>query len=395
MTNLSLICISAMEYEYPARVPYSEHKHLDDFKGTLTTLLQSLLFSLDCDPNIPVGVYTFYDGSWFAKYRVVLRLPRQLGYETVMPAGEARTETAAYRMAVIKAISTIRKDKAPELLGTDYTYVPHDLMDQEPRVDFQTFVSTQPEKAAIQLERYRKLLRAFFTTHQVMSQEIQEMVDEFTDPTRVIARRRLNDREAAREKVNPPKPIYTAHLGQEREPNFIHTPTHYSHSHSSHVYVRPSRTPGRDPWEASESDSPIENSTGWRWGTGSGYQADQELEDAESSVHPDQFYTMYHGGDAHMAEAEGVGGESSVQHTGGEFRSPFDMDTSEPVGEESVEDYNMEEVYDTLGDQFAMTDFSLGSTSDSDYKPTGRPFVPTAVRRTSRATGWTPGMYRE
>jgi hypothetical protein len=51
--------------------------------------------------------------------------------------------------------------------------------------------------------------------------------------------------------------------------------------------------------------------------------------------------------------------------------------------------------YDVLNNQFMNTDFSLGSSSDSDYQPTGRPYVPDSVRRTTRSTGWKPGMYRE
>ncbi|KAK1696236.1 hypothetical protein QYE76_012933 [Lolium multiflorum] len=43
--------------------------------------------------------------------------------------------------------------------------------------------------------------------------------------------------------------------------------------------------------------------------------------------------------------------------------------------------------YDVLNNQFMNTDFSLGSSSDSDYQPTGRPYVPDSVRRTTRVTG--------
>ena len=51
--------------------------------------------------------------------------------------------------------------------------------------------------------------------------------------------------------------------------------------------------------------------------------------------------------------------------------------------------------YDALNDQFMNTDFSLGLSSDSDYQPTGRPYIPDSVRSTTRSTGWKPGMYRE
>jgi hypothetical protein len=40
-----------------------------------------------------------------------------------------------------------------------------------------------------------------------------------------------------------------------------------------------------------------------------------------------------------------------------------------------------------------LSDTSMMDTSDSDYVPGGRPFVPETVRWTSRQHGWTPGMY--
>jgi hypothetical protein len=42
-----------------------------------------------------------------------------------------------------------------------------------------------------------------------------------------------------------------------------------------------------------------------------------------------------------------------------------------------------------------LSDTSAMDTSDSDYVPSGRPFVPEVVRRTTRQHGWTPGMYYE
>jgi hypothetical protein len=78
-------------------------------------------------------------------------------------------------------------------------------------------------------------------------------------------------------------------------------------------------------------------------------------------------------------------------------RGPFDMNTSEYTGNVSVEEeeYPMGDTYASLNNYFMMTDFSLGSSSDSDYQPTGRPYVPDTIRRTTRSTGWMPGMYQE
>ena len=381
-----------MEFSYPARVPFSEHRYLGDFSGTLTTLLESMLFDLDCDPNIPVRVYTFYDGNLFVKYRIVLRLPRQLGYETVMPAGEARTEIAAYRIAVIKAITTIREDKALELVDTNYNHIPHDSMDREPRVDYHAYVQNKPEEAAEELKRYHKLMRSFFTTHQVLARDLQEMLEEFTDPIRVSDRRHRLDEEAKREIENPPTPIYTGHI---RDDSLPPTPVYRPRSPA---VERQYRATEADPWEVASQESPIGNSSGWRWGSGSGYQADGDQGDEGSSVNPGQVLTSYHVGECSKVNDVGEGCDESTRvmegNQLGEPYNPNEMEEDPYETEDSEEECNPTEVYESLEHYFSATDFTLG-TSDSDYTPTGRPYVPTTLRRTARFTGWTPGMYRE
>jgi hypothetical protein len=42
-----------------------------------------------------------------------------------------------------------------------------------------------------------------------------------------------------------------------------------------------------------------------------------------------------------------------------------------------------------------LSDTSAADTSDLDYVPGGRPFIPEIVRRTTRQHGWTPGRYYE
>jgi hypothetical protein len=42
-----------------------------------------------------------------------------------------------------------------------------------------------------------------------------------------------------------------------------------------------------------------------------------------------------------------------------------------------------------------LSDTSTMDTSDSDYVPGGRLFVPKTVRQTTCHHGWTPGMYYE
>jgi hypothetical protein len=51
--------------------------------------------------------------------------------------------------------------------------------------------------------------------------------------------------------------------------------------------------------------------------------------------------------------------------------------------------------YPSLSSYLGMTDFNLGNTPDFDFFPAESSYAPASLRRTSRATGWTPGMYRE
>jgi hypothetical protein len=52
-------------------------------------------------------------------------------------------------------------------------------------------------------------------------------------------------------------------------------------------------------------------------------------------------------------------------------------------------------VYPSLSSYLGMTDFNLGTTPDLNYMSAKSSYTPASLRRTSRATGWTPGMYRE
>jgi hypothetical protein len=78
-------------------------------------------------------------------------------------------------------------------------------------------------------------------------------------------------------------------------------------------------------------------------------------------------------------------------------RGPFDMNTSEYTGNVSIDEgeYPTGDTYASLNNYFMMTDFSLGSSSDFDYQPTGRPYIPDTIRRITRSTRWMPGMYQE
>jgi hypothetical protein len=52
-------------------------------------------------------------------------------------------------------------------------------------------------------------------------------------------------------------------------------------------------------------------------------------------------------------------------------------------------------VYPSLSSYLGMTDFNLGTTPDFSYSPAESSYAPASLRRTSRATGLTSGMYQE
>jgi hypothetical protein len=155
----------------------------------------------------------------------------------------------------------------------------------------------------------------------------------------------------------------------------------------------------------SESELPIENSTGWRYDwLGDGQQ-----------------YTSSYGGASHAA---GVGDNVVTPVVSVEEEDPMEVlfESQEPDVTPMEQDVHFDHTYCTesvcygeaepfptmttqetgvyfesyLGlNGLVMSDTSAMDTSDSDYVPGGRPFVPEAVRRTSRYHGWTPGMYYE
>ena len=137
----------------------------------------------------------------------------------------------------------------------------------------------------------------------------------------------------------------------------------------------------------SNSELPIENSTGWRFGDDtysenlSGYEAGEEV----TSHYASSYHTTAMGsvptnlGD--QPEHEGYYGIDTSSDAMGSF------------GGSGYGSYGG--VYDSLSSQMATTDISSGTTSDSDYNPTGRTYVPDTGRRTTRYNGWTSGMYTE
>jgi hypothetical protein len=90
-----------MASRIPARTVWSQRKTLEDYEGTLTEQLGSLLRAFGLSTDIPVKTYTYKDDGTMVKYRVVIMLLDGLVHSPVQPFGEGRGETAAYHEVVV------------------------------------------------------------------------------------------------------------------------------------------------------------------------------------------------------------------------------------------------------------------------------------------------------
>jgi hypothetical protein len=84
---------------------------LDEYGGDLSNMLQGILQECRCETRIPVKKYAYYEGRVFQKYKVGIMLPAKLGMSVIMSAGEARTVSAAFKIATMRAITGNREHK--------------------------------------------------------------------------------------------------------------------------------------------------------------------------------------------------------------------------------------------------------------------------------------------
>jgi hypothetical protein len=90
-----------MASRIPAHTVWSRRKTLDDYEGTLTEQLGSLLRAFGLRIDIPVKTYTYKDDGTVVKYRVVIMLPDGLTPSPVQPSSEGRGQMAAYHEVVV------------------------------------------------------------------------------------------------------------------------------------------------------------------------------------------------------------------------------------------------------------------------------------------------------
>ncbi|KAK1683149.1 hypothetical protein QYE76_043997 [Lolium multiflorum] len=253
-----------MAYTFPKRTLRKVDGWLGDYEGPLTDLLCGMLKELHCETRIPVLKYIYYDGEIVAKCRVSVQLPAQLEMSRIMPYGEAKTLTTAFHMAIFKAILEIRQHKSVELLCSEYSHIPHAEEDEDPTLNHLLMANKHPEVAAQHMDSCKSLLTTMYLLHMKMVGEIDHMLAEFTDPDKVQAR--MHDLRAQPQHTTPffslNSPVDWSGQSTQRDPltpNFV---PHYPHVSASYD----SGYGGDNSWNLNCSKSPIENSTGWRFG---------------------------------------------------------------------------------------------------------------------------------
>jgi hypothetical protein len=221
---------------------------------------------------------------------------------------------------------------------------------------------------------------------------MEYMLEELTDPHKVKERRKKME-----EDVKNPNAAYSTDAlkgidsEEEREPE-PKTPTYFPYSpyspyHLGTDFGEPSGYASPEPWETNDPDEPIENSTGWEVEPYAGTEDDpikvysDEDEGESSQVRVKPYGPL--GRSTNPIDLEAY--DSNQMHYGygkikEEFGGPYGMDTSNYLGST----YDRGDCYTTgayppLEGYFSMTDLTLG-TSDPEYIPLGRPYVPEMVR---------------
>ncbi|KAK1628292.1 hypothetical protein QYE76_002607 [Lolium multiflorum] len=395
-----------MAYTFPKRTLRQVEGWLGDYEGPLTDLLCGMLKELHCETRIPVFKYTYYDGEIVAKHRVSVQLPMRLEMSRIMPYGEAKTFTTAFHMAIFKAILEIRQHKSVELLCSEYSHIPHAEEDEDPALNHLLMANKHPEVAAQHMDSCKSLLTTMYLLHVKMVGEIDHMLAEFTDPDKVQAR--MHDLKAQPQYTTPffslNNPVDWSGQETQRDPltpNFV---PHYPHVSASYD----SGYGGDNSWNLNCSESPIENSTGWRFGEPYGDEEEPiPCDTGDESGGVNQYVNRHYGkeekgtdsisldlemGFSKPSQYE-VGESSGVKKKKKKMRGQVNRNPSWMTNEGGMNPTG--DTYESLSSYFGMTDLCLGTSSDSDYIPTGRTFVPDGVRKTNRCTGWTPGMYAE
>ncbi|KAK1698284.1 hypothetical protein QYE76_014981 [Lolium multiflorum] len=383
-----------MAYTFPKRTLRQVEGWLGDYEGPLTDLLRGMLKELHCETRIPVLKYIYYDGEIVAKYRVSVQLPMQLEMSRIIPYGEAKTLTTAFHMAIFKAILEIRQHKSVELLCSEYSHIPHAEEDEDPALNHLLMANKHPEVAAQHMDSCKSLLTTMYLLHVKMVGEIDHMLAEFTDPDKVQAR--MHDLRAQPQYTTPffslNSPVDWSGQATQRDPltpNFV---PHYPHVSASYD----SGYGGDNSWNLNCSESPIENSTGWRFGEPFGDEEEPiPCDTGDESGGVNQYINRHYGKEEKATDSISLdlemgfskpsqyeeGESSGVKKKKKKMRGQVNRNPSWMTNEGGM--YPTGDTYESLSSYFGMTDLCLGTSSDSDYILLEGPLFRTVFERQS------------
>jgi hypothetical protein len=238
------------------------------------------------------------------------------------------------------------------------------------------------------MDRCKHLLSVFYHVHGALVGEIDSLVDEITESTPTPW--------CMRETSGPPRAPTPAFLTgdfinldeevdpEEREFEPEAEPemplAHFAHGSTGAGYEA-----GLESWGMPHNDSFGGNSMGWRFGEYMGTIGDPIPCGSEQEV-MSQFRVVHRTGD--------VAGKPIEIESDEEGELPSHMERGE-CSRPKMERDATDRAYPLLSSYLGMTDFNLGTTPNFDFFPAESSYAPASLRRTSRATGWTPGMYRE
>ena len=332
---------------------WAQHDTLDQFQGTFTEQLRSLLRVFGYPTDIPVKTYTFTEGEELVKYPVLVIIPREFTPCPFPPRGEGLSVTAAYNEAVLEAIATIRENRAVELEGTSFIALPHSTHSTEEMVDHSVLVKTKPRLATRLLDRYRQVVGSLYNTHCVMVEDKDVMIEDREDPRR----RKRHDKKVVPEIGEPSR---VQEEGTPRRPS-QYVPLCYSPTPEPIFYPEIAHRDPLTPVGAYDDETPMENSDGWRYNWYAGTNQDPvpvyDTDDSVVDIAP-------------PGQAAGAGADHIVIN----------------ISSDEDENVNAYQAGQDAASYVGMGGLFL-DTSDTNYVPPGRLYTPDSVRRTSRHQG--------
>ncbi|KAK1679653.1 hypothetical protein QYE76_040501 [Lolium multiflorum] len=280
-------------------------------------------------------------------------------------------------MGLFKAILEIRQHKSVELLCSEFSHIPHAEEDEDPTLNHLVLAHRSPEAAAQHMDSCKSLLTTMYLLHMKMRGEIDHMLAEFTDPDKVQTR--MRDLRAQPQHTTPFFSLdsYVDLSDQLPKkdpltPNFV---PHYPHVSASYD----TGYGGDHSWNINCSESPIENSTGWRFGEpfgdeeepipcDTGDESDAVNQNVNQSYGQKEKDTNSISLDLEMGlpkTSQYVVGESSGTKKKKKKKMRGQVNRNPPwmTGEDEL--YSTGDMYESLSSYLGMTDLCLGTSSDS------------------------------